>query len=817
MSQPGDFVIRLIGYLSYVFLGAAAIILVMAGNAQLGALGGLIVLFLGDRIMHAGRGERTLAEIMKREKANIALALTPDSFNVLGYAFRKSRGIDVNFYLVLLEVLTERKDIGEILRRLDIDAKGLMKKAESVFGGQRAFAKEESRVVLEKLVLKAAENALMHGDDFVNPRNVFAAVFSVGDQRLSKLFSSSGVREEDFESAVVFGKWRKIFGRFRFLPRLIGGFARRPGVLRHRAVNRSWTSRPTPTLDQFSTDLTDLARGGAVGFLIGHQKEYANLLEVISRPGKPNAILVGEPGAGKSTIIDHLAYAISKDDVPSVLFDKRLVSLEIGNLVSNASPEVLIGRLKTIVDEVITAGNIVLVVPNIHDLFRTSAESINAIDVILPIIKSAAVPVVGETYPREFKMYVEPRSDFLEQFEIVEVNEVSESEATAFAIYQSLLLEREYRVFIPLSAIKESVYLAKRYFHAKLLPGSAVDLLKQVLSAALGNKEKSLDAAAVDAIAEKMSKIPIQKVTGEEASALLDLENIIHKKLINQDAAVSAVSRALREYRSGLARKGGPIAAFLFVGPTGVGKTELSKILAEVQFGSQSAMQRFDMSEYQDNTSTFRLIGNPDGSRSGTLTDAVAENPYTLVLLDEFEKAYPDVLNLFLQVFDDGRLTDSLGKTVDFQNAIIIATSNANSDFIKSEIEGGKTIEDISAELKKKLSRYFRPELLNRFSDIIIFRDLNRSEIKQVAGLSLKELADTLGEEKGISVAYDDKVLEKLGIMGYDPVFGARPLRKVIADNIRSVLAEKILRGELERGDAVVISVSGDAFNFNIS
>ncbi len=641
--------------------------------------------------------------------------------------------------------------------------------------------------------------------------------FDVGDADLEKVFIASGIKKEDVESAVVFGKWRKIFGAPRFMPKIIGGFAHQPGFLRHRTMNRAWTARPTPTLDKFSTDLTDLARSEAVGFLIGHEKEYEELLQVIARPGKPNAILVGEAGAGKSTIIDHLAFSIIKDEVPEELFDKRLVSLEIGNLLGNATPEVLTARLNDITEEILLAGNIVLFVPNMHDLFRTSKETVNAIDIILPIVKSAAIPVIGETYPREFKTYIEPRSDFLEQFEVVRVDEISEEEAVKFLIYQSLLLERQYRVFVPFSVIKESVYLAKRYFHAKLLPGSAVDLLKQTLAEAVENKKKSISVQDVDMVAENLSRIPIQRVTADEASKLLGLEDVIHKKLINQDAAVSAVARALREYRSGLSRKGGPIAAFLFVGPTGVGKTELSKILAEVQFGSKTAMQRFDMSEYQDKTSIFRLIGTPDGSKTGTLTDAVSDNPYTLVLLDEFEKAHPDVLNLFLQVFDDGRLTDSLGKTVDFQNTIIIATSNANSDFIKSEIEKGKRVEDIAGELKQKLSDFFRPELLNRFSDIVVFRDLKEDEIKKIAGLSVNELKEALGEDKGIDIVYDDAVLGELGRRGYDPVFGARPLRKVISDDIKSVLANKILDGSLGNGDTVTITFQNGAFDFQVS
>ncbi len=816
LSQIEDFVARLVGYSGYVVLVAVTAILLLSRNVRLEALGVLFALYLIDRMMHIGDGERNLDEVQSG-KGNMRDALAPSSYRILSSAFRKSKGANASFYFILLEFLIERDDIREILKRLDIKPDIFLKKAGVVFEGKGKFSGDSYLPVLDGLVSQAYANALVHNDSFIYPRNLFAAVFDVGDEDLEKVFIASGLKKEDVESAVVFGKWRKIFGKARFIPKSIGGFAHRPGFLRHRVMNRAWTARPTPTLDKFSTDLTDLARARAVGFLIGHQKEYEELLQIIARPGKPNAILVGEAGAGKSTIIDHLAFAIMKDEVPEVLFDKRLVSLEIGNLLANATPDVLNARLQAIVEEIMLSGNIVLFVPNMHDLFRTSSETVNAIDVILPIMKDAAIPVVGETYPREFKMYIEPRSDFLEQFEVVRVEEISEEEAVKFLIYQSLLLEREYRVFMPFSAIKECAYLAKRYFHAKPLPGSAVDLLKQALAKAVEGKKKSIAVQDIDLVAEKLSRIPIQRVTANEAAKLLGLEDVIHKKLINQDAAVLAVSRALREYRSGLSRRGGPIATFLFVGPTGVGKTELSKILAEVQFGSKTAMQRFDMSEYQDKTSIFRLIGTPDGSKTGTLTDAVSENPYSLVLLDEFEKAHPDVLNLFLQVFDDGRLTDSLGKTVDFQNTIIIATSNANSDFIKSEIERGKSVESISEELKKKLSDFFRPELLNRFSDIVVFRGLKEDEIKKIAGLLIDDLKETLGEEKGIDIVYDDAVLGELGRRGYDPVFGARPLRKVISDSVKSVLADKILEGSLGSGDSVVISLKNGAFDFQVS
>jgi len=520
---------------------------------------------------------------------------------------------------------------------------------------------------------------------------------------------------------------------------------------------------------------------------------------------------------GKSTIIAHLAFQMSKDKVPPVLFDKRLVSLDLSELLANAAPDVLAGRLQKVAEEIIRAGNIVLHIPNIHDLFRTSdARSINAIDLFLPIVRNAQIPVIGETFPREFKQYVEPRTDFLEQFESVKVEEITEADALRFMIYQSMVLEREFKVIVTFRALKKAVAVAHRYFRQRPLPGSASDLLKQALAMASQRQLKSVDEALIVEVAERQSKIPIEQAKGGEAEQLLGLEETIHKKLVNQEAAVTAVARALREYRSGLSRKGGPIATFLFVGPTGVGKTELAKILAATQFGSKDAISRFDMSEYQDKQSIFRLIGNPDGSRSGTLTDAVLERPFSLVLLDEFEKSNPDVLNLFLQVFDDGRLTDSMGRTASFENTIIIATSNAHSDFIKEQIEKGIAVESVADELKKKLTTYFKPELINRFSNIIVFRSLKLEEIKIVAKYMIKEVADTLMETQGVELRVEESALAKIAEVGYSPIFGARPLRNAVSENIRSVLADKVLRKEIARGNVLSLVHDGKQFDFKV-
>jgi ATP-dependent Clp protease ATP-binding subunit ClpC len=813
LTKGGEFFVRLVAYSSYIGLAAAAILLFFSDLPALKWLAVLVVLFLVDRALHFGEAEKSI----HKKPVNLAEAMTPAAYRLINHALRKSMMVGQNFHLQLFRELIIRKDIREALKRLSVSARECLDRAEEHLEESEKSDRKETMDSIGKLVIRAHENAVRTNEKFIEPRNVFVALSSAKDGKIEKLFEFFNITEEDLEEAVVFGRYRKIFARVHRLPPALGGFAHQPRLLRKRVMNRAWTARPTPTLDGFSTDLTALARAEKIGFLIGHKKEFDLMLDVISRPGKPNALLVGEPGVGKSTMIHHLAFRMVKDDVPPVLFDKRLVSLELSGLLANAPVEVLTARLQKITEEIILAGNIVLFIPNVHDLFRTAEkDTLNAIDVVLPIIKNAEIPLIGETYPKEFKRYIDPRSDFLDQFEVVEVDEITKEEALRFLVHMSLILEKKFKIFITLRAVSRAVELASRYFRKKPLPGSAVDLLKQALAKGNEQKLKVLEEDLVVEVAEEQSKIPIEKAGVEETAKLLNLEKIIHKRLVNQETAVKAVSRALREYRSGLSRRGGPIAVFLFVGPTGVGKTELAKILTAAMFGSKESMERFDMSEYQVKESVFRLIGNPDGSRTGTLTDAILAKPYSMVLLDEFEKSHPDILNIFLQVFDDGRLTDSLGRTANFENTIIIATSNAHSNFIKDEVEKGKPIGKIGEELKKKLTEYFRPELLNRFSDVIVFRNLTVEEIYVIAGFLIKEVAELLRETHGISLEVDEAATRKLAELGWSPVYGARPLRQVISEKIKSPLAEKILRKEIARGNEILVTIEKGRFEFKL-
>ena len=799
MTIAGRLFVRLVSYASYALLVVAAVMFISGDIRYLQAIGALIALFLLDRALHLRKSDKNILKL-PRGRVNMAHYFSKPSYAVIEWAFDRASFSGRGLYLYCMKRLLNRRDVREGLIRMDIKPADMIEQVEKILQTPApAVSKDQILAQVEKLAFRAIEDAYKTNDPQIDPKDLFSALGLIEDENINRLFKNFDINPGDLKSALLFSTHAS--------SGYLVGLLSRPHKIRHRVMNRAWTARPTPYLDQLSTDLTDLARLNKVGLLIGHAQEYDRLEDVLSRPGRPNALLIGDPGAGKSALVDHLAFEISKDRVPPQLFDRRLVRLEIGGLLAGASQGDIQQRVKKVLDEIARAGNVILYIPDIHNLLKTAGgQGVSAADVLVPAIKSGVCSVIGATYPQEYKQYIETNNDFASAFEPIKVQEISEAEAVQFLVYDSLLLERQYKILISFSAVKQAVTLAHKYFRQKLLPASAEDLLKEALADVAEKRNKVLTGDDVIAVAEKKINVPIHKAGKKEAEALLNLEDTIHQRLIDQEEAVRAVARSLREYRSGLTRKGGPIASFLFVGPTGVGKTELSKILAKIQFGSSDMMARFDMSEYQEKSTVNRLLDN--------VTDAIRQKPYSLILLDEFEKAHPDILNLFLQVFDDGRLTDASGRTVDFQNTIIIATSNANSDFIKQEIEKGTAVKELSEQVKKKLTSHFKPELLNRFSGIIVFKPLSPSDILAIAKIQLAELADTLRQAQGIELQFSEEAAREIAKRGFDPVFGARPLRGVISEKIRGPLAEKILKGEVTRGGKLNATFKNNQFQF---
>lgn len=816
MSPVSRTALNIVIWIWMVVLVVATAAFVISGLPWMRSLGILLALYLANRFVHRNRSNKKLSKLPNSGMVNAADYMSPQAMGALLTAFNRSHIFGGHPYLQLGRDLLARHEVSEALRRLDVSRDEFGAKLVERLNSNLSvrYSREDLSKMAELIAVQAMIQALNGQDDSVSPGDLFAAIPATGDTEAKKPFDLFRISSDDLEKALIFGRFKATARLFR-LPAALGGFAGKSSKIKHRFMDRAWTARPTQALDLFSSDVTDMARAGKIGFMVGHKEEYDRLVNVIARPNKPNALLVGDSGSGRKTLIAHLAYMIANDDVPSPLFDKRIVALDLNAIVAGADQGEVQRRVRIVVSEIISAGNVILYIPEIHNLSRTAgSRELSVANTLLPLVISNDFPTIGTTYPKEYKQLIESDTAFANAFQNIEVKEISDDEAERVMVYDSLVLEKVYRVTITYDAIKRAVQLAKKYFRTRLLPSSADDLLKETLTEASRTGDKVINAEDIERVAERRAKIPMHQAGEEERQQLLHLEDIIHQHFVDQEAAVKSVSQALREYRSGVIRKGGPISSFLFVGPTGVGKTKLSKILAKVQFGSESAMTRFDMSEYQDKGSIMRLIGSPDGAINGALTEAVIEHPYSLILLDEFEKASPDILNLFLQVFDDGRLTDSLGRTVSFQNTIIIATSNAHSDFVKDSLGQGKSMSQIASVFKDKLTDVFHPELLNRMT-VIVFGSLKPEDLMVIVGLQVQELKDTLKKEKDIELKVSDDVLTKLAAIGYDPVFGARPLRQVIADKLRAPLSEMILSSSADRGSVISATFDGTKIVFN--
>lgn len=810
MSAFGRAFVRSAAFISYSLLTVFSAIGILSDIPFVRSAALLAGLFLLSTFRHRKNADFSLSDIGTASSANLARFLTPAAYKAIEKAYDRSLMGKGDFYLYAAHVLLALPESKEALVRLDISPEEFRQKIEdAITADSSADTPEAVRAKAANLAAKAFSEAAQMRHAYIETSDLFSAIPSVPADSVSRVCGIFNIRPGDLRKALIFS----VSKNKAFAVSGIGA-ARFSSFKRHKIVNQAWTSRPTPILDTYSSDVTDIARMGYTGFLVGHEDDYKRLEGALSRPSNPNAILVGPEGVGKETLVGHLAFNIVEDHAPVALSDMRLVELEISSLVSGATGEELVARIKAITDEILAAGNIILYIPDIHNLVKSAGSAfMSAADAFLPVIRSNAFPVIGATYPHEFKEFIQTRSDFVGQFEVINVQELSDEAAQELLIYEMVPLEIKHKILITFGAVREAVALCKKHFRTKPLPGSAEDLLKEVVAIAVQNREKIVNSAAVISLAETKTNVPIHAASEKEAATLLNLEKIIHEKMVDQEEAVKAVSQALREYRSGLTRAKGPIASFLFVGPTGVGKTELAKNLARIQFGSEDAMVRFDMTEYQDKASYVRFIGTPDQAVSGVLTATVLQKPYCLILLDELEKAYPDILNLFLQVLDDGRLTDNLGQVADFSNCIIIATSNAHSDFIAQALSEGKKVPEISEEMKKKLVDVFRPEFLNRFSKVIVFKSLSREDVGQIAVMNLKDLS-SLASAQGITLTFSDEAVSRIADWGFDPVFGARPLRQVISDKIRAPLSEMILRQEAVRGSSFVVELQGDALVF---
>jgi len=578
-------------------------------------------------------------------------------------------------------------------------------------------------------------------------------------------------------------------------------------LIKRGTLAKEWTAGYTITLDRFSIDLTEIVKKQGFPETIGHQKEMAVIERILARREINNVLVVGEPGIGKKAIIQGLAVKSALgQSLPEVNY-KRVKTLDIPSLLAQAaSPEEVPVILDKIFQETLAAGNVILTINDFHNFLRPEMlpGMIDISGVLSPYLPLPQFQIIGITTYDGLHRYIERKPGILEFFEKVEVSEISERETLMFLERLALIHEQKYKKFVSYPALREVISLATRYLPALPFPKKAVGLLDEVMVYVATTKDKIVLPKHVAKIVSEKVEIPVGEIEIKEREILLNLEKLIHQRIINQEEAVKEVSAALRRARAEVTVRKGPMGCFLFLGPTGVGKTETSKALTEIYFGAEERMIRMDMSEFQNVEDIPRLIGS--AKEKGLLTTQVRENPFSSILLDEIEKAHPNILNLFLQVLDEGFLTDGLGRKVDFKNSIIIATSNAGYQVI---LEALKTKVEWSG-VKEKLLDYlfekaiFRPEFINRFDAVVVFRPLTKENLLDIAELMLQKLKKNL-KEKDIEFIITQSLKEKIVELGYSPIFGAREMRRVIQDKVENVLASALLSGQLKRGDRVEV------------
>lgn len=654
--------------------------------------------------------------------------------------------------------------------------------------------------------------------------------------------------------------------------------AKREYAALKKSRNKSKTS--TPTLDQYSRDLTQEARMGNMDPVIGRTKEIERVMQILSRRMKNNPCMVGEPGVGKTAVVEGIAYLIAHDEVPDTVKGKRLLSLDLSSMVAGSKYRgEFEDRIKKVIGEVISDGNIILFVDELHTLIGAGGAegAIDASNILKPSLSRGEIQMIGATTLNEYRKYIEKDAALERRFQPVYVDEPTRDEAVEILKGLRPCYEQHHNVDISDNALEAAVDLSIRYITDRFLPDKAIDLMdeacsrkrlgfssdrhnyekKKAVEAELttlnDDLEKALMAGNIEAAAEvsarqkelakknarKQSssqrnitvqendiadvvsvwtKIPVSKLTEKESKKLERLESELHKRVVGQEEAVTAVSRAIKRSRVGLKDPKRPMGSFLFLGPTGVGKTELSKALADIVFGSEDALIRVDMSEYMEKHSVSKMIGSPPGyvgfEEGGQLSEKVRTNPYSVVLFDEIEKAHSDVFNILLQVLDDGHITDSQGRKVDFKNTIIIMTSNTGAQGIVDPKQlGFVTVSDETKEHEKmksnvmdELKRTFKPEFLNRIDDIIVFHALSEANVKDITGLMLKELKNRVQTQMDIELKFTDHAKKYIFEKGYDKKYGARPLKRAIQTYVEDELAEAILRGDVKKGDMVTVS-----------
>ncbi|MFN6187012.1 MAG: ATP-dependent Clp protease ATP-binding subunit [Microcystis sp.] len=796
---------------------------------------------------------------------------TEKAIKVIMLAQEEARRLGHNFVgteQILLGLIGEGTGVAaKVLKSMGVNLKDARVEVEKIIGRGSGFvAVEIPFTPRAKRVLELSlEEARQLGHNYIGTEHLLLGLIREGEGVAARVLENLGVDLSKVRTQVI---------------RMLGETAE------VAAGSSSQGRTKTPTLDEFGSNLTQMASEGKLDPVVGRQKEIERVIQILGRRTKNNPVLIGEPGVGKTAIAEGLAQRIANKDIPDILEEKRVVTLDIGLLVAGTKYRgEFEERLKKIMDEIRQAGNVVLVIDEVHTLIGAGAAegAIDAANILKPALARGELQCIGATTLDEYRKHIERDAALERRFQPVMVGEPSVEETIEILYGLRERYEQHHKLKILDEALEAAAKLSDRYISDRFLPDKAIDLideagsrvrlinsqlppaakeldkeLRQILKqkddavrgqdfekagelrdremeiktqirnlastkkGEDGNDEPFVDAEEIAHIVASWTGVPVNKLTETESEKLLHMEDTLHQRLIGQEDAVKAVSRAIRRARVGLKNPNRPIASFIFSGPTGVGKTELTKALAAYFFGSEDAMIRLDMSEYMERHTVSKLIGSPPGyvgyNEGGQLTEAVRRRPYTVVLFDEIEKAHPDVFNMLLQILEDGRLTDAKGRTVDFKNTLLIMTSNIGSKVIEKGGGGlGFEFADNQAEaqynrirslVNEELKQYFRPEFLNRLDEIIVFRQLNKEEVKEIAEILLKDVFKRLTEQN-ITLSVTDKFKERLIEEGYNPAYGARPLRRAIMRLLEDVLAEEILSGWVSDGGSAMGAIDG--------
>lgn len=795
----------------------------------------------------------------------------------IGLAQEEARRLKHNYIgteHILLGLLSEGEGVAaKALLNLGVELGKLRQKIESVVGVGKEEVELQGITPRTKRVFELSfEEARKLNHNYVGTEHLLLALIREGEGVAAKVLLSMGVDVNKVYTQVL---------------KLLGSTG---GTEAPKMGKPSGGNKKTPTLDKFGRDLTSMAREEKLDPVIGREKEIQRVIQVLSRRTKNNPCLIGEPGVGKTAIAEGLAQKIVDGNIPEILKDKRVVTLALASMLAGAKYRgEFEQRLTKVIDELTEAGNVILFIDEMHTIIGAGGAegAIDASNILKPALARGEIQAVGATTLDEYKKHIEKDSALERRFQPIMVEEPSTEDTIEILKGLRDRYEAHHRVKITDEALKAAAELSHRYITDRFLPDKAVDLIDEAASrvrldnatqpedlhdleekleklqkekeeavsnqnyekaAKLRDEEKGIleeienrkenwkaninenSAVGEEEIANVVSTwtgIPVNKLAQEESDRLLNMEKILHKRVIGQDEPIISVSRAIRRARVGLKDPNKPIGSFIFLGPTGVGKTELTKALAESLFGDENAMIRVDMSEYMEKHSVAKLVGSPPGyvgyDEGGQLTEKIRRKPYSVILFDEIEKAHPDVFNILLQMLDDGRLTDAKGRTVDFKNTVIIMTSNVGASRIKNTKPLGfahaaddtkkNEYERMKENIMNELRRQFRPEFLNRIDDIIVFHQLEKEHIKQIVDLMISELTKRLSD-LNISIEITEAAKDYLADKGYDVEYGARPLKRVITKMIEDKLSEEILMGKISKEDDILVDVDKEKLIF---